>query len=268
MNSDSSCDILADAIQHELCRGIPIGADIIQYITSVLGMTSLNSIQQTLLDETSCEGATLFDLIFFPDEGFQAAVEGILERLHYSRADEKTIIERLTSRKLETILSFPGLGDVAVTIPPEAVQAVVSRLNITHTTDARIMASLNRFSEESIRTQCLIRLRNAKWIQSESHIQFLQEVIEEHILKSADPLEWLISLLEFLGDAHPESDIHQALLSEKERRIHLLDMADRQELLLRTTPMEAIMLQGIRVASIDRDKIVRQIHILDRICRY
>lgn len=79
MDYDSPCGVLADAIQHELRRGIPIGSDVIQYATSVLGTTSPESLRQILLDETSCETATLFELILFPDEGFQAAVEGILE---------------------------------------------------------------------------------------------------------------------------------------------------------------------------------------------
>ena len=268
MDSDSPCGVLANAIQHELCRGISIGSDVIHYTTSVLGTTSLASLREILLDESSCEGTSLFELILFPDEGFQAAVEKILERYHFIPADEKSVMDILIPRKLETTLSFPGLGDITVMIPPEAVRTMVSRLNITYSTDPRIMASLDRFSQGAIRTRCLIRLRNIKWIQTESHIRFLQEVIEKQIVKSADPLESLDAVLEFLSDPHPESDIRQALLSEKERLVHLLDMADRQELLLRNSPMEAIMLQGTRILSIDRDKIIKQIHLLDRVCRY
>ncbi len=80
-------------------------------------------------------------------------------------------------------------------------------------------------------------------------------------------IETLDVVLDFLTDFHAESDIIQSLESEKERLIHLLDMADRQDHLLRTSPMEAIMLQGVRIVSIDREEIINRIHILDHVCQ-
>ena len=271
MDSDSPCLILANAIQKELCYGQniywPISADIMQYMLSVSGMDTLEGIQSTLMDETSSEGASLFDLILFPDEGFQIAIETIVENFNYSKADEKTICNLLMSRKLDTVLHFPGHGSVHVTIPPETIQSVVSRLNIYRKTDSRIIEALHRFSDESLRTRCNIRLRNASWIQSESHIRLLQEVIEKFIPLTGDFLEYLDVILGFLTDQHPESNIKQALQSEKERLIHFLDMADRQDHLVRTSPMETIILQGIRIISIDRDDIIKRIHILNHVCR-
>ena len=271
MNYDSPCLILANAIQKELCCGQniywPISADIMQYMLSVSGMDTLEGIQSALMDETSSEGASLFDLILFPDEGFQIAIETIIENFNYSKIDEKTICNLLISRKLNTVIHFPGLGSAPVTIPPETIQSVVARLNISRKSDTRIIEALHRFSDESLRTRCNIRLRNSSWIQSEPHIRLLQGVIEKFIPQTGDFLKYLDVILEFLTDQRPESDIKQALESEKERLIHLLDMADRQDHLLRTSPMETIMLQGIRIISIDRDDIIKRIHILDHVCR-
>ena len=238
------------------------------YMMSVSGMDTLEGIRQTLLDETSSEGASLFELILFPDEGFQIAIEALVESFNYSKADEKTICDLLMSRKLETVLHFPGLGSTPVTIPPEAIQSVIARLNISRKTDPRIIEALHRFSEEPLRTRCKIRLRNSRWIQSEAHIRLLQEMIEKLILTNMTIFSNTLDvILEFLADPHPESDIKQALESEKERLIHLLDMADRQDHLLRTSPMEAIMLQGVRIVSIDREEIINRIHILDHVCQ-
>ena len=271
MNSDSPCLILANAIQKELCCGQKIywsvSADIMHYMMSVSGMDTLEDIRQTLLDETSSESASLFELILFPDEGFQIAIEALVESFNYSKADEKTICNLLMSRKLETVLHFPGIGSIPVTIPAEAIQPVISRLNISRKTDPRIIEALHRFSEEPLRTQCKIRLRNSRWIQNEAHIRLLQEMIEKFTQQRDNFIEYLDVVLEFLTDHHPESDIIQSLESEKERLIHLLDMADRQDHLLRTSPMEAIMLQGVRIVSIDRDEIIKRIHILDQVCR-
>ena len=95
MDSDSPCLILANAIQKELSRDQKISwsvrPDIMHYMMSVSGVDTLEAIQQTLLDETSSEGASLFELILFPDEGFQIAIEAIVENFNYSKADEKTI---------------------------------------------------------------------------------------------------------------------------------------------------------------------------------
>jgi hypothetical protein len=271
MDSDSPCLILANAIQKELCCGQniywPISANIMQYMLSVSGMDTLEGIQSALMDETSSEGASLFDLILFPDEGFQIAIETIVGNFNYSKTDEKTICNMLMSRKLDTVLHFPGLGNTSVTIPPETIQSVVARLNIYRKTDSRIIEALLRFSDKSLRTRCNIRLRNSSWIQSESHIRLMQEIIEKFIPQTGDFLEYLDVILGFLTDQHPESDIKLALESEKERLIHLLDMADRQDHLLRTSPMETIMLRGVRIISIDRDDIIKRIHILDHVCR-
>ncbi len=92
-------------------------------------------------------------------------------------------------------------------------------------------------------------------------------MIEKFAPKRDGFTEYLDVVLEFLTVFHTESDIMQSLESEKERLVHLLDMADRQDHLLRTSPMEAIMLQGVRIVSIDREDIINRIHVLDHICR-
>jgi hypothetical protein len=271
MNSVSPCLILANAIQEELCSGQmtyrSVSADIMHYMMSVSGTDTLEGIQLTLLDETSSESASLLELILFPDEGFQIAIEAFIESFNYSKSDEKTICNLLMSRKLETVLHFPDIGSAPVTIPPETIQTVISRLNISQKTDPRIIEALNQFSEEPLRTQCKIRLRNSRWIQNEANTRLLQKMIEKFAPQRDRFTEYLDVVLEFLTDFHAESDIIQSLESEKERLIHLLDMADRQDHLLRTSPMEAIMLQGVRMVSIDRDEIIKRIHILDQVCR-
>jgi len=241
--------------------------EIMHYMMSISGIGSLEDIQQTLRDETSSESASLFELILFPDEGFQVAIEGLVERFNYSKADEKIICDLLMSRKLVTALHFPSLGSTPVTIPPEAIQSVIARLNISRKTDSRIIVALRQFSKEPLRTRYKILLRNSRWIQSETHIRLLQEVIQKRISQHDNFLQSLDVILEFLSNPHPESDIKHALKSEKERLIHLLDMADRQDHLLRTSPMEAIMLQGVRIMSIDREEIINRIHILDHLCQ-
>jgi hypothetical protein len=271
MDFDSPCLMLANAIQKELCRGQKIywsvSADIMHYMMSVSGMDTLEDIRQTLLDGTSSEGASLFELILFPDEEFQIAIEALVESFNYSKTDENTICNLLMSSKLETVLHFPGLGSIPVTIPPETIQSVIARLSLSRKTDPRIIEALHRFSGEPLRTRCKIRLRNSRWIQNEAHIRLLHEVIQKLTSRNDKFLETLDIILDFLANPHPESDIKQALESEKERLIHLLDTADRQDHLLRIYPMEAIMLQGIRIVSIDKDGIINQIHILDQICQ-
>lgn len=267
MNFNSPCLMLADAIQHELCRSVTVSADIMHYLASVSGIETLEEIQQILQDDTSSEGASLFELILFPDEGFQMAVEPIVESRNYCKADENTICGLLISRKLDSDLYFPGIGSFPVTIPAETIPSVITRLNISRKTDPRIIEALHRFSTEPFRTRCKIRLRNSRWIQNEAHIRLLQYIIEKTIDQTASFIDVLDFSLAFLSSPHPESDIIQALESEKERLIHLLDMADRQDQLLRTSPTEAIMLQGIRIISIDREETITRIHILDHILR-
>ena len=271
MNSVSPCLILANAIQNELGRDQKISwsvrPDIMHYMMSVSGVDTLEAIQQTLLDDASSEGASLFELILFPDEGFQIAIEAIVENFNYSKGDEKTICDLLISRKIKKVFHFPGLGSTAVTIPPETIQPVITRLNISRKTDPRIIDALHRFSAEPLCTRCKIRLRNSRWIQNDAHIRLLRDVIEKFAPRRDGFTEYLDVILEFLTVYHTESDIIQSLESEKKHLVHLLDLADRQDHLLRTSPIEAIMLQGVRIISIDREDIINRIHVLKHICR-
>ena len=257
--------MLANTIEKELRSGIAIGPDIMNYMMSVSGIKTIEDIQQILLDENSSEGASLFELMLFPDEKFQIAVEPLLEHVDYSEADEKTVCKLLISRKLPASLHFPFPGSMSVTIPPETIQSVVTRLNITKNTDIRILDALHQKLADPLRSQCQIRLRNSKWIQSEENIRLLHKVIESGMPQHGNFLEDLNIILEFLTCPHPESDIEQALVSERERLVHLLDAADIQEHLLKTFPVEAVMLQGVRIAAIDRDEFIRRLHVLDRI---
>jgi hypothetical protein len=265
MKLDSPCRILANAIQEKLCGTICVNANTMHYMMSVSGIESIAELRKTLRDETSSESATLMELLVFPDEAFQVYIENHIEIANPGKADEKTISSLLMHQKIESTLQLPGLGNIPAVIPPEAVQSVISRLNLSWKTDHRVLDALNRFSEEPLRTRCKVRLRNAKWIQNEPQIHLLQNVIRK-MAPQKDFQVILDILLDFLTVLHPE-DLQQALESEKERLIHLLDLADRQDHFLRTSPMETLMLQGFRRVSVDRDEVINRIRIFDKICR-
>lgn len=259
------CRILSDAIAAKLSDGIAVSKETYREMMSFSGMDRLDGLREILLDEASSEGASLLALVLFPDEGFQRAMEPILETYDFSRADEKMVCDRLISLHPETILHFPETGCISLSIPHEAMASLVTRLNITAKTDPGVLEALDQWVEDPLRMQCKIRLRNSRWMQNESHIQLLAGFIQKRRFAKDGFLESFTTILEFFTDPHPESDIREAILSEKERLIHLLDLADRQDHLLRTSPMEAILLQGVRMLTLDRTETIRRIRVLDQL---
>ena len=258
--------MLAEAIQKRLCSEIVVTAETQRYMNSVLGISTLQDIQQTFQDDASSDSATFMELLLFPDEAFQLTIEPLIEACHFNEFSEQTIEQLLISRKLHTIIHFPDQGSISVRIPDEMIHSTVSRLNLSYSTDRSVIESLDPFLQEPLRTQVKVRLRNSGWIQHQPHIQLLWKLFQNLVPQQGDLLEYLDVVLKFLAVPHLESDIRSDLKSEKNRLVHWINLADRQDHLLRTAPMEAIMLQGIRRISIDKDEVIKQILILDHVC--
>jgi hypothetical protein len=261
----SSNDLLTEAVFNRLSAAVQIEATDQQHMASTYGIQSFSEIQRFFLDENSGDALSVMALLYCPDEKFQTDIEPFLESAEYTHTDEKAVCHTVMALQPRSILYFSDMGSITVRIPHVIVQSFITRLNIRRKTDPQILETLNRSLDEPLLSCCKIHLRNSRWIQNESHIRLLLTFIQHtHRFKDDFPDELKI-LLDFLSVHHPESDMLQALFSEKERLIHLLDKADRQDELLRSAPMETIMLQGIRIISIERAPIIRRIHVLDQL---
>lgn len=267
MYLNSPCFMLAEAIKERLCSKFLITAETMPCLISYTGYDLPEDIRKLLLDQDSSESATILELILFPDEGFQAGIEAFIESCNPDKTEAEGICYWLISQELKTSFYFPDSGSFFIPIPDETIRSFVSRLNICRKTDSRIPEALSQFTDDPLKTRCKVSLRNSRWIQNEPNILFLQKIIKKISSEKNNFLEYLGATLEFLTDPHPESDTAQALESEIQRLIHVLDASERQDHYIRNMPMEVIMLQGYRRISLDRDSIIRKIILFNSISK-
>ena len=80
MNSEEKCEMLADEIKAIISEGIALSDDVVHYIDSTFSSPTIKELQAILDDDSNCEGDTLMELLFFPDESIQVRLEQALER--------------------------------------------------------------------------------------------------------------------------------------------------------------------------------------------
>ncbi len=267
MNPYSNCFMLEEAIKERLCSKVSITAETFSRLISYTGYDSPEEMRKYLLDQNTSESATVLELILFPDEGFQAFIEEMIEACNPGKKEEEMICNRLINLELKAFLYFPGSAGFLVPIPDETILSFVSRLNICRKTDSRITEALFIFTDDPLKTRCKVSIRTSRWIQNEKNILFLLKIIEKMSSEKNNFLEYLSAALEFMTNPHPESDTLQALESERQRLIHILDASERQDHYTKNMPMEVMMLQGYRRISFERESFIRKINLFNTISK-
>ena len=89
MIDSPKCGRIAEAIRALLRAGIELGTDVRHTIASTLGDSRPQALAAALADPQGCENAPLLELILFPDERFQVALE---PRLAAEDPDRKSVV--------------------------------------------------------------------------------------------------------------------------------------------------------------------------------
>ena len=88
MAQEEKCELLADEIKAIISEGIVLSDDVVHFIDSTFSNPTINELQAILDDDTNCEGDTLMELLFFPDETIQVRLEEMLEQCRPQKEDE------------------------------------------------------------------------------------------------------------------------------------------------------------------------------------
>ena len=87
MEQEEKCELIADEIKAIISEGILLSDDVVHYIDSTFSNPTSDELQTILDDDTNCEGDTLMELLFFPDESIQVRLEEGLEQCRPQKED-------------------------------------------------------------------------------------------------------------------------------------------------------------------------------------
>jgi hypothetical protein len=267
MKSEEKCALLAEKIREIFERGFLLGSEAVRYIDSVFLNPSLQELEAVIRNESDCERDSLVELLFFPDESVQAELEDLLEAGDFQKADEKTVLNLLTSQEIETKLIFPGSrGGFKLTVPESVPEQFVSRLNISKNLDNRLIEAVNSHTPQKYRTRFRVKLRNARFSYTEEKVLFLAAFFEKTDMKSTDAAACLDFILGVLDEIGEDQDIFQALMDRKRCYFQNIQQAAKFEEQLKKNNMEILMLQGTRIPHIDKADVFNKIAMIDTIC--
>ncbi len=251
-----------------LLSGITMDDDVMHYIDSTFSNPSAEDFSRILSDPANCETETVFELIFYPDTQQQEKVESILKANNYSLDDIESATRYLLQKKITVPITFPDQRGVLTVRPPDSsIRQFMIRLNITKQIAQRLDETLSRVvTDESRNLRIRVMLRNCRTQFSDPICNFLCLCIEKMYTESKYFWHAFTFLLNFFEYTDPAKDVYFSLIGEKIKLLNNIEQAEKNEQALKKNSVEALMLKGVSILSIDIADARKKIVLIDHIC--
>ncbi len=248
---ENKCEALVLAIREFFREGAVLGEDARRFIDSIFSDPSMEELEELLQDEENCERDAVMDLIFSPDEAFQARLEDLLEKGAYEQKDEDEALRMLASDPPRTVIRFPDAGaEFALAMPREMAAPFLTRLNIRRKLDDRLVHAIGKWPGENTRRAAKVRLRNSRFAMTEKRVRFLRTFLGAFLDRvKPDQAEFFNRfdfLLGVMDEVDDESEMQDFFVERKGALVRDLQRAARMNDLLAKSNMETLMLTGVR----------------------
>lgn len=262
---DSPCRHLVEKIIVLLTEGITADKAVCSFIETTFSNPSLGGLKSILADETDEERDSLIDLLLFPDEMFQMALEPLLVKYDFSPSDQQWVIRHLSMTRLTVTIYFPLYkGHAVLDLIPSTAGELVRRLNICWQADQSLQQVIDNRIVPARRIAIYVRLRNANPTLDPPGIRLLCRFLEMFDETQADFFNYFDFMVGFTERING-GDSYQRLMKEKHHYAAAVQSAMKFEQMLALSNMETLMLQGIRMPTIGAQEATRQIDMIDRI---
>lgn len=258
---------LLERIIASLERGGRITAPVLDYIEASLFVPDSERLSQFLSDDNDSERDSLLDLIFYPDEALQLALEPLLGAARCSLGDEAALRERLMAQPIDAMVRLPDNRPlVRIRLPGFIKSRFLARLNIAWPLDPEVAAAIDAGVSPPLQLAVKVRLRNAALSFSAHRQRFLRHFFERMADSAPEYLDCLDLVLPMLASAKRDTDAFDLLVERKRSLFRSLQQARRFEVLLNQSNMETLMLQGVRPPAASCDDLQREMRLVDLIC--
>jgi hypothetical protein len=268
MDSEKKCNQLAHEIRKILGNGIILGSDVVHYIDSTFSNPTVEELQAILHDDSNCEKDSLMELLFFPDETMQLALEEMLENLQLEKQDEDKVLDALCRQVLQVNMRLPDdRGSLNLDFPRDVAPGFIARLHISKRLDGKLREFINKYADANARNGYKVKIRNSRFSPGEHNIQFLCDFFEKLGPQSHDFNICLDFALYLLDELQEDQDLYQALMTKKRFYLRSLQKAKKLETQLQKSNLETLLSQGKRIILVDKADARKKMLIIDRISR-
>lgn len=242
-------------------------AAVLDYIEATLFTPDPDRLIAFLSDDADSERDSLLDLIFYPDQTTQLALEPLLIAIRCSADDEAAMLDRLIARTIEAQVRLPdGYPLVSIQLPGFIKSQFLVRLNVSWRVDPDVAAALETGVSQDMRLPVMLRMRNTDLDFTTDRCRFLCRFFERMDHKNVDYPACLDLVLPLLSSKKGDVDVYDLLVERKRILFRSLHQARRFEDLLRRSNMETLMLQGVRAPHVACDDLQREMRLIDQIC--
>ncbi len=266
--SNGHCQALVDRLLSLLLQGLAADQTVTDFVATTFDCQSLGQLQKILADETNEDRDALADLLLFPDDRFQLALEPFLGTHDFSSPDEARVSGGLAANIPVVPVEFPvWQGCVAVPLATSAAERFVRRLHICWRPDPSLRQAIERCAGLDRKTMLYIRLRNTGLPCGSAGSRLLCRFLDAFDVGQPDFTDCFGFIVELASRTGAGESGYEQLMTEKRRWVTAAQSALALEKMRATDNLETLMLRGIRIPVEGAADAVRRIDMIDRLAR-
>jgi hypothetical protein len=249
-------------------NGFDIDDDTWHHLQTTLMEPTPSSVAALINNVDDCEGDSLTELLFYPDEAMQIFLEPTIESMVFTPKDQGNIIALLLSQSFHTKLLFHACKKaVDLKMPELAVRKFVRRLNLIFRLPAKLADTINRRLPEDLGKSIKVRLRNSNMDLADHHVELLNLFLTRLDYTHPDYQSWIDFGVSILPEITSSTRIYEFFMDKKRFYLQSIEKAELFFEKLRHSNMETLMMQNERVAFMPPEKGRQIVAHIDQICR-
>jgi hypothetical protein len=264
--ADQHIRSVSNAVRALFEKGVHISVDTAHFLESTYGVSRPDELLKMLLPPFDCEGESLCDMIFFPDENQQLMLEPALEENPIKTVSEISMLAGMvTASPIKAALYFPqGRERLTVEIPETVVRRFVSRLRADRQIDARIKQAIHdRIKTPSMVKMLKVKLRNTRIDFDENNVLSICDFLRAIDENTPEFIDIFMFFCEVLESMKPGEILFDAILKKRQTALEMIRLADKNEKELQRLPIEAIMMSGNSISAVNVEEVRVQINRID-----
>ena len=229
--------------------GVSVDESVATYIASTFSNPSIDHLKQVISNRSNVERDSLVDLLLYPDEAFQVALEPLVQNQPIAMPYGQKVVDWLNRCRISIMIYFPSLaGNITIQPSRPELERAISRLNLDWKFPQALYRVINHYIEKNRRVLLMVRLRNAGLKMNDVRTRFLCDLIKtfpDLTGRFADYFHFAITFL----SAEPGKPIVEALMAEKKRFKRGLRQSIQFEAAWPKANMETLMLRGVHAPA-------------------
>lgn len=262
MNSNENKRKIISDISDIIGRGFRLSPSESHFISSSFSVSTAEELVQMITDDDS-DIDVINELVVAPDEMIQEELELFLSDVCFSEEDEDGIIQALCGMTLKSKIIFP---DSVVGITPDdyLLERFIRKLRITANPEKVIFNASEELSNP-LRLKTLVRLRNSSLKYDSRTTQFIIEFLQQKSIDIQGFSELFDFSLTLLEGNSGKSDILDFFIIKKHSYDKTLGTIRRVNKQLKTSAVETMMMQGVRVPPDSEEELEIKIKMVETI---